>query len=60
MAFNKKQYDIEYKKKKKKQFKVDLNIDEYEELEQLLKAKGMTKVQLVREGLERLKNYQNR
>lgn len=55
MAFNKKQYDIEYKKKKKKQFKVDLNIDEYEELEQLLKAKGMTKVQLVREGLERLK-----
>lgn len=60
MTFNKKQYDIEYKKKKKKQFKVDLNIDEYEELEQLLKAKGMTKVQLVREGLERLKNYQNR
>ena len=55
MAFNKKQYDIDYKKKKKKQFKVDLNIDEYEELEQLLKAKGMTKVQLVREGLERLK-----
>jgi hypothetical protein len=55
MAFNKKQYDIEYKKKKKKQFKVDLNIDEYEELEKLLKAKGMTKVQLVREGLERLK-----
>lgn len=53
--FDKKKYDIEYIKKHKKQFKVDLNIDEMETLNELLKKLGMTKAQFVREALEELK-----
>ena len=60
MSFNKKEYDIEYMKKNKRQFKVDLNIEEYEKLDRLLKEKGMTKVQLVREGLARLEKTSNK
>ncbi len=53
--FDKKKYDIEYKKKNKHQFKVDLNIDEYEELNTLLKEKGLSKVQFVRDSFNKLK-----
>lgn len=55
MAFDKAKYDIEYKRKNKKQFKVDLNVEEFEELTILLKEKGMTKVQLVRNAINLLK-----
>lgn len=55
MKFDKKKYDIEYKKSHKCQFKVDLNPDEMGTLNELLKKLGMTKVQFVREALEELK-----
>lgn len=53
--FKKIQYDIEWRKKNKKQFKVDLNISEYEELCDLLNKKGLTKVDFVRKSFEELK-----
>lgn len=53
--FKKIQYDIEWRKKNKKQFKVDLNISEYEELCALLNKKGLTKVDFVRKSFEELK-----
>lgn len=56
MTFNKRKYDIEYRKKKKKQFTVDLNIDEYDELVECLKKHNLTKVGLVRNALRDLKS----
>lgn len=56
MAFDKKKYDNEYRKKKKKQFNVDLNIEEYESLNELLKKHGISKVKFVRDAYSRLKN----
>ena len=56
MAFNKAKYDIEYKKAHKTQFKVELNKDEATELDELLVANGLTKVQFVRNARDNLKN----
>ena len=53
--FNQSKYIQEYRKSKKKQFNVDLNKDEAEELEQLLKEKELTKVQFIRNAIEELK-----
>ena len=53
--FDKKKYDIDYKRKNIKYFKVDLKIEEYEELCKLLKEKVLTKVQFVRNAFEELK-----
>lgn len=53
--FDKKTYDINYKKSHIKQFKVDLNIDVYDELCSLLKIKNITKAQFVRDAFEDLK-----
>lgn len=53
--FNQSKYIQEYRKNKKKQFNVDLNKDEAEELEQLLKEKELTKVQFIRNAIEELK-----
>ena len=53
--FDKKKYDIEYNKLHKKQFKVNLNIEEYNILCELLKLKNLSKVQFVRNALEELK-----
>lgn len=53
--FDKKKYDIDYKRKNIKYFKVDLKIEEYEELCKLLKEKELTKVQFVRNAFEELK-----
>lgn len=53
--FNQSKYIQEYRKNKKKQFNVDLNKDESEELEQLLKEKELTKVQFIRNAIEELK-----
>ena len=53
--FNQSKYIQEYRKNKKKQFNVDLNKDEAEELEQLLKEKELTKVQFIRNAMEELK-----
>ncbi len=54
--FNKKEYDINYKKLHKKQFKVDLNIEEYNYLEKLLKKYNLSKAQFLRNSIEQLKN----
>ena len=53
--FDKKRYDIEYKKKYLKQFKVDLPIDYYNNLCDLLMKKNLTKVQFVKNAYEELK-----
>ena len=50
-----KKYDIEYNKLHKKQFKVNLNIEEYNLLCELLKLKNLSKVQFVRNAFEELK-----
>lgn len=39
----------------KKQFNVDLNIDEMEEVEILLKKQNLTKIQFLRISIEQLK-----
>ncbi len=53
--FDKRKYDIEYIKTHKKQFRVDLNIKEYDELEALLLKKNITKTQFLRNSIEYLK-----
>ena len=53
--FNQSKYIQEYRKENKKQFNVDLNKEEAEELDRLLKEKGMTKVEFVRKAIEELK-----
>ena len=60
MSFDKTQYNIEYRKKHKKQFCVDLNIAEYEELANFLKEKGITKVKFVRDAFKELKEKEER
>lgn len=53
--FDKVQYDNNYRKKHKKQFNVDLNNDEMVELEELLKKHNLSKVQFLRNSIEKLK-----
>ncbi len=53
--FNQKKYIIEWNKKNKKQFKVNLNIPEYEELKELLKKNNLSNVQFIRNAIEELK-----
>ena len=55
MAFNQNKYIQEYVKIHKKQFKVDLNIDEHKELKELLKQHNLSNVQFVRNAIEDLK-----
>ena len=54
-TFNQKEYIKAYKKEHIKQFKVDLNITEYNELNELLKARNLQKVQFVRNAMIDLK-----
>lgn len=51
----KKKYDRNWQKEHKRKFACDLNIDEYLELEELLKKYNLTKVQLVRNAIAELK-----
>lgn len=53
--FDKRKYDIEYIKTHKKQFKVNLDIKFYDNLNLLLKEKNLTKVQFVKNAYEELK-----
>ncbi len=55
MAFDKSKYDVEYRKKHKVQFNVDLNKDEMVELEKLLAKHKLSKVQFVRWSIDKLK-----
>lgn len=56
MAFNQNKYIQEYIRLNKKQFKVDLNIDEYQELKELLKKNNLSNVQFVRNAINDLKD----
>lgn len=56
MAFSKKEYDQNYKKKHKKIFAVELNIEEYNEMYKLLDKLNIQKVKFVRDAFENLKN----
>ena len=60
MEFNKSQYDMEYRKKHKKQFNVDLNIEEHEEITNFLKSKNITRVKFVRDAFKELKEKEER
>ncbi len=53
--FDKSKYDIEYIKTHKKQFRVDLNISEFDELCALLTKRNLTKTQFLRNAIEELK-----
>ncbi len=53
--FDKRKYDIEYRRIHKKQFRVDLNLSDYNDLEVLLKTKNLTKSQFLRNSIEELK-----
>lgn len=48
-------YKVEYNKKHYKAFKVDLKIEELEELEEILKKKGLTKAQFLRNAIKVIK-----
>ncbi len=54
--FNQNKYIQEYIRQHKKQFKVDLNIEEYNELKALLKQNNLSNVQFVRNAISALKN----
>lgn len=54
-TFNKKEYDLNYKKNNIKKFVVDLKKQEFEELELLLKNNHLTKAQFLRNSIQNLK-----
>lgn len=54
--FDKTKYVDSYRKKHKAQFNVDLNIEEKEELEILLKNNNLTKAQFLRNAINILKS----
>lgn len=52
--FNQLEYQKEYNKEHYKTFKVDLKKEEFEELDKILKEKGLTKAQFLRNAIEQL------
>lgn len=55
----KRPYKQEYNRIHYKTFKVDLRIDEFQELEDLLKKEGITKAAFLRKAIQELKNSHN-
>lgn len=53
--FNQTKYVVEYRKKHKAQFNVDLNKSEKDELDSILKENNLTKVEFIRLAIEALK-----
>lgn len=53
--FNKKEYDMLYKRNNYKKLSVDMKIKDYEELNKLLEEKNLTKAQFLRNAIEDLK-----
>jgi len=51
-----KEYKIKYNKEHYKAFKVDLKIEELEELEKILKKENITKAQFLRNAIKNIKN----
>lgn len=56
MPFDKVKYDKEYRKEHKAQFNVDLNKEELDELNDLLKKSNLTKVDFIRKAISDLKS----
>lgn len=54
-SFNQIKYINDYKKKFKARFSTDINKSEMEELEKLLKEKGLSKAQFLRNAIDQLK-----
>ena len=52
---NQQKYIQQYNKEHYKAFKVDLKVEELEELESILKSKGITKAQFLRNAIKALK-----
>ena len=52
---NQQKYIQQYNKEHYKAFKVDLKVEELEELESILKSKGITKAQFLRNAIKDLK-----
>ena len=59
MKTNKQVYDMEYRRKNKKQINIDLNLDEYEELKEIIEKTGLTKVEIFRKGIQTIKESTN-
>lgn len=53
--FNQQEYIQEYNKAHYKAFKVDLRIEELEELNELLKKRGLSKAQFLRDAIKEIK-----
>ena len=53
--FNQTKYIMDYRKQHKAQFNVDLNKDEKEKLDSLLKENNLTKVEFIRIAIRLLK-----
>ena len=53
--FNQQKYIQEYNKKHYKTFKVDLKKEEFDELNELLKEKNLTKAKFLRYAIDKLK-----
>lgn len=56
MAFNQSKYITTWQKENKKQFKVSLDLNEFEEADKLLKENNLSKIDFVRLALKNLKN----
>ena len=54
--FDKIKYDMDYRKKHKSQFNVDINKEEKEEIEALLKNNGITKADFLRNAIRKYKS----
>lgn len=52
--FNQPKYIQKYNKEHYKSFKVDLKKEEWEQLEKLLKEKGLTKAEFLRDAIKKL------
>lgn len=52
--FNQTKYIQQYNKEHYRTFKVDLKKDEWEQLDKILKEKGITKAQFLREAIKKL------
>lgn len=54
--FNQGKYIQQYNKEHYRTFKVDLKKEEFDRLEELLKEKGLTKAQFLRDAIEKIKS----
>ena len=55
VKFNQKEYILDYKKKNYKKFVVDLKIKDFDELEEILSERNLTKAQFLKNSIEELK-----